>query len=613
MLAGLSPRADTIIPGFGSWAEPDPASSRRAMLKYLRISNFALIDRLELEFAPGFNLIHHGRREPGSRAKSYSTGWVDSVKSLSLAGGRASQEMIREGFEKARVEGVFSLEPAHPAWSFLEETGLETEGGEILIRREISRTGANRIFINGNLSTLGVLVRLGRLMADIHGQHAQQSLLRPRTHLGHLDGFGENAELLARVRQVHVDLTAVRRRLERLREGTSRSLERRNTLRYRFSELEQLALEPGLDRRLERERDLLATAESRHQSAYESFRLLYDQEGSVLSLLDQARKRLHDLERLDPEMEAVAERVLDLRYQAEEAGLELRDYAATIRWDAARLDEVGERLSALEGVKRKYGPTLDEVLAYQAKIRDELASMDVSRTKEEELIRDEHDLESRYLALSRQLTRKRRADAQDFCRGVEVELSQLAMGSCVFRVRIETDESIQTGQGTDTAEFLVSSNPGESPKPLGRTASGGELSRITLALKSVAARTPYSKTLVFDEVDAGIGGRVASTVGLKLARLACRDQVFCVSHWPQLACHATRHLHVDKGVREGRTVIQVQALEGDERVRELARMTAGDSFTETALRQARELLRRAGSESGPESRHEPRLSASQPT
>ncbi len=574
------------------------------MLNYLRISNFALIDRLDLEFAPGFNLI---TGETGS-GKSIL---VDSVSLL--AGERASQEMIREGFEKARVEGVFALDLGHPAWSSIEKTGLETEGDEILIRREISRTGANRIFINGKLSTLGVLTRLGSLMADIHGQHDQQSLLQPRTHLRHLDGFGENGELTDRVRQVYVDLMAVRRRLERLRDGASRRLERMNTLRYRLSELEQLALEPGMDRKLERERDLLATAESRHQAAYESFRLLYDQEESVLSLLDHAQKRLYDLGRLDPEMETVAERSLDLRYQVEEVGLELRDYAASIQWDAARLDQVGERLSALEGVKRKYGPSLEEVLDHQAKIRKELESVDFSRGQEEEWIREEQDLESKYLALSRKLSRKRRADAEEFCRRVEGELSQLAMGNCVFRVRIETDESVQSGQGTDTAEFLISPNPGESPRPLGRTASGGELSRITLALNSVVAFTPYSKTLVFDEVDAGIGGRVASTVGLKLARLARRDQVFCVSHWPQLACHATRHLHVDKGIHEGRTVIQVRILDADERVRELARMTAGDSLTETTLRQARELLRRAAAATRPESRADSQRPKPQPT
>ncbi len=574
------------------------------MLKYLRISNFALIDRLDLDFAPGFNLI---TGETGS-GKSIL---VDSVSLL--AGERASQEMIREGFDKARVEGLFSPAPGHPAWSFLEETGLEAEGGEILVRREISRTGANRIFINGNLSTLGVLARLGSLMADIHGQHDQQSLLRPRTHLRHLDGFGENGELVDRVRQVHVDLEAVRRRLERLREGANRRLERTETLRFQRSELQQLSLEPGLDRKLERERDLLATAESRHQAAYESYRLLYDQESSVLTLMDQAHRRLDDLSRLDPDMESVAGRSLDLRYQVEEVGLELRDYAASIQWDAGRLDEVGEKLSALEGIKRKYGPSLEEVLEHQARIEEELASADLSGIREEQLSREEGDLESRYLSLSRKLSRKRRTDAREFCRRVEDELSQLAMGGCVFRVRIETDESVQTGQGTDAAEFLISPNPGESPRPLGRTASGGELSRITLALKSVVAFAPYPKTLVFDEVDAGIGGRVAATVGLKLARLARRDQVFCVSHWPQLACHATRHLHVDKEVSEGRTVIRVQALEGDERVRELARMTAGDSLTETALRQARELLRRATAGAGPASRDDAQVPVSQPT
>ena len=343
------------------------------MLKYLRITNFALIEHLELEFAPGFNLI---TGETGS-GKSIL---VDSI--ALLVGERASQEMIRDGFNKAQIEGVFVLSIQHPAWSFLKEYGLETEENDLLIRREISRTGSNRIFINDNLSTLAVLVRLGALLADIHGQHDQQSLLQPRTHIQYLDAFGENGALLARVSGLFKDLVTLRQTRSDNRENKKQRLEKMETLRFQMNEIEQLNLKPGIDKQLEREQALLETAESRHQAALHGFQLLYDEDPSAISLMDQAHKNLKDLVSVDPNMEDVSENLLDLRYQTEEIGLQLRNYATSVQWDPNRLEEINERLSELDRAKRKYGLDLENILALLENISLELDDLESSERQD---------------------------------------------------------------------------------------------------------------------------------------------------------------------------------------------------------------------------------------
>ena len=554
------------------------------MLRVLSIDSFALINHLEVEFKDGLNLI---TGETGS-GKSIL---VDSV--ALLVGERASQEMVREGFDRASVEGVFDLPRENPAWDRLLEAGIEVLDGEVVIRREIARSGSNKVYINGHLSTLGLLSEVGRLVADIHGQHDQQTLLNSVTHLQYLDAFGQNWEMCQQVGQAFRELQEVKRLLSKLHQSESERLQKLDTLRFQIVEIEGLRLTPGIQQELEQERDLLASAEKRQQLAAFGYQLLYENENSGLSLLDQTQKSLEELAALDSDFLTQASRLLDLRYQLEEVAYAMRDYADSVQWDPARLDAVEERLGDIQKARRKYGASVEEILSYFEEIRAEETRIADSEQQAEELAQQERSLETKFLELARDLSQKRQRDAESLSRRVEGELAELAMEKTVFQVGFESGDQHQAEQGIDLVQFLISPNPGEAPKPLAKIASGGELSRIILALKSIVSIESYPKTLVFDEVDAGIGGRVATTVGAKLAGIADQNQVFCVTHWPQLAAYATRHFHVAKETKDGRTVVEISSLKHSDQINELARMMAGDAITDTTRKQARELLARA--------------------
>jgi len=553
------------------------------MLKFLLIENFALIDHLEIEFRKGLNLI---TGETGS-GKSIL---VDAVGLL--AGERASQGMVREGFENARVEGIFQVSPRHPIRRALEEMGTPLEDEELVIRREISLSGANKVFVNDRMATQKQLSDLGILLADIHGQHDQQHLLQPAAQLKFLDVFGENQQIVDHLSSLFHQLQAVRSQLDQLQISEQDRLQRVDTLHYQIAEIEKLGLRPGLDLELEKERQLLNSAEQRLQASQQAYQLLYEQELSSLSQLKQSERQIEALAGVDKTYEAVLERVRDLRFQLEEIAYQLRDYTGGVEFSPARLEALEEQLSEIHKAKRKYGETVEGILSYADRIRSEIEQLAESESQMEELEATQSKLESEYFQLARQLSHKRHQDVEALSEQIEQELADLNMENTVFKVQLTTSEEEAGEKGIDRAEFLVSPNVGESPKPFSRIASGGELSRIVLALKSIVSLEDYPKTLVFDEVDAGIGGRVASTVGEKLARLSNRHQIFCVTHLPQIACWASHHLHVDKRQRNGRTIVRITTLERKDRVEEIARMMAGKNVTETSRKQARELLRK---------------------
>ncbi len=551
------------------------------MLKFLRIENFALIDHLEVEFEQGLNLI---TGETGS-GKSIL---VDAVGLL--VGERASQEMIRQGFDRARLDGAFRLHAQNPVRQELEKAGLEVNDEELIVRREICRSGSNKIFINGTLVTQSFLSRLGMWLADIHGQHDQQQLLHPQTQLEFLDAFGENQRDVQEVSGLFLQLKRVRRRLQEQRDSEQERLHRRDTLRFEIGDIERLELKPGLDQELQQERSLLTSAERRRQAAQESYQLLYERDNSLLTLLDQVQKKIQELVALDATFQPWVRRLREERYQMEEFSYQIRDYAANIESNAARLEAIEERLGEIHKASRKYGASVEEMLAYSTRIGHELAKLSVDEHRMTKLVEKEQGLLAEYLERAGQLSRKRHGDARMLCQRVEQELAELAMESAVFEVTFQSSETVPAGQGIDRVDFLISPNSGEVPRSLSKIASGGELSRIILGLKSILTLEGYPKTLVFDEVDAGIGGRVASRVGEKLARVATQHQVFCVTHLPQIACYATQHFHIDKHRRGDRTVIDAFPLQDSDRIEELARMLAGDAITETSRQHARELL-----------------------
>lgn len=553
------------------------------MLRFLSVENFALIDHLEVEFTQGLNLI---------------TGETGSGKSILveavglLVGERASQEMVRQGCTQARLEGIFTLSEEHPARRYLLEAGIPLESEEIIIRREISLTGTNKIFINGVLSPLTVLAHLGTLLADIHGQHEQQLLLNPNVQMQFLDAFSAHGQLLDEVRSSFQQLQAVRSEVGQLLASEQERLQRLDMLRFQIADIEKLQLRAGLDVELEAKRGLLASAEKRSEASQQTYQLLYEREESSLSLLHQVEKNLEELSRLDQQFQPVMAKLRDLRYSLEEIAYQLRDYTNAIEFNPDRLEAVQERLAEIQKARRKYGDTVDEILAYSQEIQREVQELSHRETQIEQLTEKEKKLGKEYLELARRLSQERHQKAQLLSQQVERELADLHMESAVFMAHLSTSEDRATEQGIDRIEFLLSANVGEAPQPLGKIASGGELSRTVLALKSMLTLENYSKTLVFDEVDAGIGGSVASSIGERLARLGTQHQVFCVTHLPQIASYASQHFHVSKRTSAQRTIVELIPLDRKDRVEELSRMMAGNALTEITRKQARELLRR---------------------
>ncbi|MBI4446591.1 MAG: DNA repair protein RecN [Acidobacteria bacterium] len=560
------------------------------MLKFLSIENFALINHLEVDFEQGLNLI---TGETGS-GKSIL---IDAV--ALLVGERASQEMVRSGCERARVEGIFQLHASHPARAFLKKASIPLEGDNLIVRREIVREGGNRIFLNGILTTLAFLTQLGTLLADIHGQHDQQVLLDPSTHLDFIDRYGSDEKDLAELRALFSELTDTRAQLEQLRRGEQERLQRTDHLRFQIEEIQQLALQPGEDLELTQEKTLLLTAERRRQACLGAFDLLYESEPSLLARLDRVHKAVETAAALDSHLQSLSERLREIQFTLEEAAYELRDYLNQIDGDPGRLEMVEERLQEIQRVQKKYANSTDELLAYWARIKQELEALAGADQFGDELMRKTSELHAQFLRKAQAVSQKRRQAARRLEKEMERELAELAMENTLFQAHLTQSDEVFTEKGIDCTEFLISPNPGEPPKPLARIASGGELSRIVLALKSIATLENYPKTLVFDEIDSGIGGRVATTLGEKLARLAERHQVFCVTHLPQIASWARQHFQVTKSPLGERTVVQIRALDENQRVEELAHMMAGGAVTETTRRQARELLKMTRPASAP--------------
>ena len=558
------------------------------MLKLLRISNIAIIAELELEFGSGLSLL---------------TGETGAGKSILidalglLFGARASSELIRTGEERAVVEAVFESAGAARAG---EAHGLSVEGEELVLRREVHSSGKGKATVNGALVPVSVLRELAPWLAAIHGQHEPQGLLDPETHIAVLDrhaGLADDAEALAapfrRLREVEAEL-------ESLRRDRREAERRREMLDYQAAEIEKAQLGAGEEEALRQEKQIQASAGRLAELSSDAYRLLYDDEDAVVSRLGQIYRKVEELAAIDPRLAPHLEAKAAVRASLDDLALFLRDYREGLQVSPGRLDEIESRLDLVERLKRKYGATVEEVIAFGARCRADLASLGSPEEREATLQREREELAGKYLAAARALSKKRRSAARELEKKMQSELAELAMDKTRFKVQFQPDvagdddSAVWTEQGLETAEFLISPNPGEELRSLARIASGGELSRILLALKSVAHDDfipRERKTLVFDEVDAGIGGRVAEVVGRKLRAIAERHQVLCVTHLPQIASMADSHFVVRKRVERGRTITDVRPLSDAERVEEVARMLGGETVTETARRHAREMVK----------------------
>ena len=552
------------------------------MLLELVVENYAVVDRLRIRFHPGLNLL---TGETGS-GKSIV---VDSLGLL--LGARASAEMIRTGETRARIAGIFDVQGSKAVRALLDTAGIETDDGELLVEREILAGGKSRAFIGSRPVAVSLLKDLAPALGDIHGQHDQQLLFSPEAQRDMLDAFAAHREALDRVGAVFAEWSAAAAELESLHRSEQEKLRMLDLWNFQRKEIEAAALEPGEEAALENERRVLHNVQRLEEAASIAFAALYDSPESSLSLTHTAGKKLDELCRIDSTLEHLREPLKNAALNLQEVSYGLRDYLSKLEANPARLEEIEARLSVLDKLKRKYGASVEDVLAFLDDARRQIASVEQAGERMEALRAARERLSAEFEKLAAALTASRTAAARKLEKRVEAELSQLSMERTVFRIRITP--APWSAQGADQVEFLVSPNLGEEPRPLEKVASGGEISRIALALKTCLAIPPAGppRTLVFDEVDAGVGGSAAEGVGRRLKRLAAANQVLCVTHLPQIASFADHHYVVEKRESKGRTVAEVEELDRAARTREIGRMLSGQKLTPEALKNAEQLIK----------------------
>lgn len=539
------------------------------MLLELVIENYAVVDRLRVRFHSGLNLL---------------TGETGSGKSIVvdalglLFGGRASADMIRSGHDRARISGIFSA-------ADLGKLDVAAEDGELLIEREILAGGKSRAFIGSRPAAVSLLREIAPFLGDIHGQHEQQLLFSADAQLRMLDLFAESGES---VRDLFERWTAAGRELSELERGEQEKLRLLDLWSFQKKEIENADPKPGEDAALDQERRRLMNLGRIQESAGAAFAALYDSPESALTMLRAATRKLDEVARIDVSVAPTREALEPAAIAIQEASYALRDYLDKLEANPARLEQLEERLAALDKLKRKYGATLEEVIAFLDEVRRQIAAVENAGERMAALRKQQSELAAQFEAAAARLTALRKKAARELEKSVVTELASLAMERSVFR--IEVAPAPWSTSGADAVRFLVSANPGEEPRPLEKVASGGELSRIALALKTCLAATGAGRTLVFDEVDAGVGGRAAEGIGRRLKKLAASDQVLCVTHLAQIAGFADHHYLVEKHESKGRTVASVEELERPGRVREIGRMLSGETLTAEALKHAERLI-----------------------
>ncbi len=551
------------------------------MLQFLNISNIALIDDMQVEFEGGLNLL---------------TGETGSGKSIIvdalgvLIGGRFTNELLKSGAERGSIEGLFSVAPNPELESLLENAGLE-QTSELIIRREISATGRNKIFINNQLATQSLLRDLRPYLVDIHGQGDQQTLFNPETHLEILDAFAGNGALRTEVAEAYQRWNAVRRELESLRHDEAEKFQLVDTLKFQIGELERAQLSPGEDEKLEEERRRLANVENLTTLCQSSYSRIYEDDDAAVTRVRQTLKDIEELAQFESSFRDYLEGLESARAVLEDLSFSLREFADRLEFSPSRLAEIDDRLAELSRLKRKYGGTIADSLEHLARSQDRLRQIETSDERERELNAELAATRERYLDLARKLHKERVRAAKKFEQAVEKGIAEVAIDNARFQVQVNDSVDSAGQKGIDHTEFYFSANVGEEVKPLARVASGGEASRLMLVLKTVANGLQFPRTIVFDEIDTGIGGRVSEAVGIKLKKLAQTNQVLCVTHQPQIARFADSHLVVQKEALKGRTQVSVERLDRAGRVEELARMLTGAEITDSARRHARELLK----------------------
>ncbi len=552
------------------------------MLQELRIKNFAIIDELNISFSKGLNIL---------------TGETGAGKSIILnavqllRGAKVGDEVVRSQEEEATIEAIFDLSENPEIIKRFKVEEIDDKEETLLIKRIISKSGRGRVYVNGNLATLGMLSNISEEILSICGQHEHQLLQKVETHIDILDEFGGLIKLREEFQRCFEKFNSQLEEIKKIKEDQERLEKEREIMQFQLKEIESANLQVGEDETLKAERAILINAKRLIEFAKLAEGLLYDEEGSVIERIQMIIRQGQDVSSIDPKLSELVKNLEASLIQLEEISIEFRDYSKKIEANPERLDEIENRLQELDRLKRKYGPTIEDILVFKKRIDEKLQLFTLEQDKLKELEASLEPIRKEMLGLCRRLSQERKKVALGLKREVEKELSSLGMKKTTFEVSFE--EIPISSKGMDKVEFLISPNPGEALKPLAKIASGGELSRIMLALKKILANVGERQVLIFDEVDSGIGGAIAEVVGRKLKELSRYHQVICVTHLPQIACFADRHYSVKKEVKGGRTITRVIPLEKESVIDEIARMLGGMKITEKTKAHAKEMLEEA--------------------
>lgn len=551
------------------------------MLTSLKIENVAIIESAAIEFGCGLNVL---TGETGA-GKSIV---IDSINAI--LGERTSRDIIRTGAQSAKVYAVFE-DVNERVRNFLDENGIDCEDGVLIINRTLSREGKNVCRINGAPVTVSMLREIGGELIDIHGQHDNQSLLSPEKHCGFVDSFAGNADLIADYREKYGRLCEIRSKLKKLTTDESSKSQRIDFLTYQIDELEKAEITIGERDELKARKSLINNS----QKVIESLNIAYEAlkaDGAGIDMITDAESEIANASAYMETLGEASEKITDIRYELEDIAETVRDAMTEVDFDPSELEDIDERLDLLYRLSKKYGDTEEEMLEYLEKARAELDNIAFSEERVKELQKQEKEALAETETAACKLTESRKTAGQKLSNAICSELEFLDMPNVRFVVKC-SDIGL-TENGKDEIEFLISANAGEEPKPLAKIASGGELSRIMLAIKNVLAETDGVDTMIFDEIDTGVSGRAAQKIAMKLRSASKGRQVICVTHLAQIAAQGDVHLYISKSVSDGKTYTNIKSLIEEERVAEIARIMGGMEITKLQLESAREMLANAG-------------------
>ena len=552
------------------------------MLQELSIKDFAIIDEIQISFQPKMTVL---------------TGETGAGKSIIidalglLAGGRGSTEFIRKGEKKAVIQGLFTLPREANTYNILEEYGIDSEDGQIILQRDLYRGGRNICRINGMMVNLATLRKVGETLIDIHGQNEHQELMKPENHIDLLDEYDKKTSQLRNQYQVvYQNYRKLKLSMEKKEADEKAWAQRLDMLNFQVKEIEEAGLKINEEDELVEEKNKLDNFQAIYDALELSYQILSGEKIDVDGNLGNAMNELSDVSDLSENLQEINTKISDAFYSLEDAARDISDELDSMEWNGERLNEIEERLELIHQLKRKYGDTIEDILHYHSRIEKELREMENAEQNSEKQERQLSEALEKVKELAIKLSKQRKKSAKKLEKMIHEQLSALYMDKAVFEVKFLNNSKLYS-KGIDKVEFYIQTNPGEEMGPLAKIASGGELSRIMLALKTIFSQKMGVTSIIFDEVDTGVSGRVAQAIAEKISQISNNSQVLCITHLPQVAAIADNHYYISKSVNDGRTETSLKELDEKQKIREIARMLSGSEITELTLKHAEELIK----------------------